>query len=69
MDAIFPNFIYNLPLSNELHIRKLEGGLASLDACNVSMKLGKNLIKKVDTIAQEKQVLLLKINNQVIEKA
>ena len=66
IDITYPDFIHDILLSNELHIRKLQGSFASLDTYNTAMKLGKNLIKKVDAIAEEKQVLPLKINDQVL---
>ena len=63
-----PDFIRDVLPSNELHIGKLQGVFASLDACDAAMKLGSNLIKTVDTVAQEKQVPTFKINDQEIKK-
>ena len=67
IDATYPDFSHDVPPSDELHIGKLQGGFASLDTCNAAKLLGRNLIKKVDAIAEEKLVIPLKINDQVMK--
>ena len=53
IDVTQSSFIHNVPPSNKLQIEKLQGGFASLNTYNKAMKLGKNLIKKVDAIAEK----------------
>ena len=66
LDDSFPEFVHNVPLSDELHIGKLEEGFATLDTYNTTQKVTKNLTKKVEEVVEERLILLLKISKKII---
>ena len=56
MLRLHPSCIHNIPSADEIHLEKLKGQFASLDACNTATILGNNLCKRIDEVSEDKQI-------------
>ena len=50
-----------------MHLIKLRDKFASVDTCNTNAKLGNNLCKKIDNVAEDKQLLPLMIDGEIVK--
>ena len=62
MLELHPEYEGNLPSSDEIHLGKLKGQHVSTDTCATANKLSRNLVERIDEVAEEKQVPPLMIN-------
>ena len=57
---------YNILSQSTLHLGKLRRKFVSVNTCNTATKLGKNLCKIIDQVAEENQLVPLMIDREIV---
>ena len=66
MNKLHPNYDQNVPATDSLYLGKLKGKFASVEKCSTALKLGSNLSKRIEEVAEDKNMSAMMINGKIV---